>query len=319
MNLPYATSKDPALMKTSTSKHVLGLFRPASTHMVGDGFHVRNLFPSNDLGEQISPFLLLDYMGPTTYGPTDTPRGVGEHPHRGFETVTILYQGEIEHRDSAGNSGKLRPGDVQWMTAASGIVHEEKHERNFAARGGTLQGVQLWVNLPKRSKMSPPRYQDIPASRIPSVELPHGAGSVRVIAGELQGVRGPAQTFTPLNVWDVRLSGTGPGLAPEALSGPASSSARLEVPEGHIAAAVVLEGEASVVGSPALGDAEMVLLSLDGTEVSIEATKETKLLFLSGVPLGEPVVSHGPFVMNTGQEIYQAIQDYQSGKMGHLS
>jgi redox-sensitive bicupin YhaK (pirin superfamily) len=287
--------------------------------MVGDGFHVRNLFPSNDLGESISPFLLLDYMGPTTFPPLDVPRGVGEHPHRGFETVTIVYQGELEHRDSAGNSGKLAPGDVQWMTAASGIVHEEKYERNFAARGGTIQGVQLWVNLPKRSKMSPPRYQEITASRIPNVELPHGAGSVRVIAGEFQGVRGPAQTFTPLNVWDVRLSGTGPGLSPEALSGAASGRARFELPEGHIAAVVVLDGEASVAGSPSLGDAEMALLSLDGTEVSIEATKETKLLFLTGVPLGEPVVSSGPFVMNTGPEIYQAIKDYQSGRMGHLS
>jgi hypothetical protein len=306
-------------METTTKKRVLSLYRPASTHMVGDGFHVRNLFPSNDLGERISPFLLLDYMGPTTYPPTDTPRGVGEHPHRGFETVTIVYQGELEHRDSAGNRGKLAPGDVQWMTAASGVVHEEKHERKFAARGGTVQGVQLWVNLPKSHKMSPPRYQEIPASRIPNVELPHGAGSVRVIAGEFQGVRGPAQTFTPLNVWDVRLTGPNAGLAPEALSGAASSSARFEVPEGHIAAAVVLEGEATVEGSRALGDAEMALLSLEGTEVSINATKETKLLFLSGVPLGEPVVSSGPFVMNTGQEIYQAIKDYQSGRMGHLS
>jgi redox-sensitive bicupin YhaK (pirin superfamily) len=308
-------------MKTTTmqSKTVLGLYRPASTHMVGDGFHVRNLFPSNDLGERISPFLLLDYMGPTTYGPTDTPRGVGEHPHRGFETVTIVYQGELEHRDSAGNSGKLSPGDVQWMTAASGIVHEEKHERNFAARGGTLQGVQLWVNLPKRSKMSPPRYQEIAASRIPTVELPHGAGSVRVIAGEFQGIRGPAQTVTPLDVWDVRLSGTNPGSSATASTPTGSGISRFEIREGHIAAAVVLEGEASVEGSHALGDAEMALLSLDGTTVTIVASKPTKMLFLSGVPLGEPVVSSGPFVMNTGPEIYQAIQDYQSGRMGHLS
>ncbi|MFN0007684.1 MAG: pirin family protein [Planctomycetota bacterium] len=296
-------------MKTTTKKRVLTLLRPASTHMVGDGFHVRNLFPSNDLGERISPFLLLDYAGPTHYPPTDTPRGVGEHPHRGFETVTIVYQGELEHRDSAGNRGKLAPGDVQWMTAASGIVHEEKHERNFAARGGTQQMVQLWVNLPAIQKMSPPRYQEITAASIPNVELPQGAGSVRVIAGEFQGVRGPAQTFTPLNVWDLRL--TGPGAA--------SGSARFEIPEGHNAAAIILEGEASVESSRPLTDAEMALLSLEGTEVSIMATKETKLLFLSGVPLGEPVVSSGPFVMNTGAEIYQAIKDYQSGKMGHLS
>jgi redox-sensitive bicupin YhaK (pirin superfamily) len=290
-------------MKTATQKRVLGLFHHGTTHMVGDGFQVRNLFPSNELGEQISPFLLLDYAGPTTFGPTDTPRGVGEHPHRGFETVTIVYQGELEHRDSAGNSGKLAPGDVQWMTAASGVVHEEKHERNFAAKGGVMQMVQLWVNLPKHSKMSAPRYQEIAAARIPVVELAGGAGSVRVIAGECQGVRGPAETVTSLNVWDVRLSG----------------SASFELPSGHNAAVVVLEGEASVEGSTAVGEAAMALLTTDGTSVSIAAKKPAKILFLSGVPLGEPVVASGPFVMNTGAEIYQAIKDYQSGRMGHLS
>jgi redox-sensitive bicupin YhaK (pirin superfamily) len=292
-------------MKTATSKRVVGLFRPGSTHMVGDGFHVRNLFPSNDLGEQISPFLLLDYAGPTQFGPTQTPRGVGEHPHRGFETVTIVYQGELEHRDSAGNSGKLAPGDVQWMTAASGVVHEEKHERNFAAKGGIMQMVQLWVNLPKRSKMSAPRYQEIAAARIPVVELAGGAGSVRVIAGECEGVRGPAETVTVLNVWDVRLSGAG--------------AASFELPLGHNGAVVVLEGEASVEGSAPVGEAAMALLSTEGTSVSIAAVKPAKILYLSGVPLGEPVVASGPFVMNTGAEIYQAIKDYQSGRMGHLS
>jgi len=292
-------------MKTTTKKRVLSLYRPASTHMVGDGFHVRNLFPSNDLGEQISPFLLLDYAGPTVYPPTDTPRGVGEHPHRGFETVTIVYQGELEHRDSAGNSGRLSPGDVQWMTAASGVVHEEMHERSFAKKGGTQQMVQLWVNLPKRAKMSKPRYQEIASAKIPVVDLPGGAGSVRVIAGDCDGTRGPAETVTPLNVWDLRLA--------------ASASATFDLPPGHNAAAVVLEGEAVVEGSAPISDAEMALLSNEGTSFSISARKPTMLLLLSGVPLGEPVVSSGPFVMNTGQEIYQAIKDYQSGKMGHLS
>jgi len=292
-------------MKAATKKRVLGILRPGSTHMVGDGFHVRNLFPSNDLGEQISPFLLLDYAGPTTYGPTEEPRGVGEHPHRGFETVTIVYQGELEHRDSAGNSGKLAPGDVQWMTAASGIVHEEKHERNFARRGGTLQMVQLWVNLPKRGKMAPPRYQEIASARIPVVELAGGAGSLRVIAGEFQGTRGPAETFTAVNVWDLRLSGTG--------------SARLDLPSGHNSAVVVLEGEASVEDSAPVGEAGMALLSIEGTSVSVAAARPTKVLFLSGTPLGEPVVASGPFVMNTIAEIHQAMKDYRNGRMGHLS
>ena len=291
---------------TKHAKQLLGLYAPGSTHVVGDGFHVRNLFPSNDLGERISPFLLLDYAGPTRYGPTDTPRGVGEHPHRGFETVTIVSQGELEHRDSAGNSGKLAPGDVQWMTAASGVVHEEKHERAFAKRGGVLQMVQLWVNLPKRAKMSKPRYQEIASARIPTVDLGDGAGSARVIAGEFRGTRGPAETVTPLDVWDLRLTGNG-------------RKATIEVPEGRIAAAVVLEGEASVSGSAPIDDARMALLSLEGTELAITASKPTKLLFLSGAPLGEPVVASGPFVMNTGQEIYQAMVDYQSGRMGHLS
>ena len=308
-------------MKTATSKRVLALYRPGSTHMVGDGFHVRNLFPSNELGERISPFLLLDYAGPTRVAPSDRPRGVGEHPHRGFETVTIVYQGEVVHRDSAGNSGHLRPGDVQWMTAASGVVHEEKHAKEFAARGGTLQMVQLWVNLPTQSKMSPPRYQDISASRIPTVELSAvdaagSAGSARVIAGELLGVRGPAETVTPVNVWDVRLSGSGPASGSGSVSG--SRSARFDLPTGHNAAVVVIEGRVRVEGSEPIGDAEMALLSLEGTDATVEATSPARLLLLSGVPLGEPVVSSGPFVMNTGQEIYQAIQDYQSGRMGHL-
>lgn len=290
-------------METTTQKRVLGLYRDGSRHVVGDGFHVRNLFPSNPIGEDLSPFLLLDYAGPTRYSPTDTPRGVGEHPHRGFETVTIVYQGELEHRDSAGHSGRLRPGDVQWMTAASGVVHEEKHERAFAARGGTMQMVQLWVNLPAKDKMSKPRYQELAAAQIPRVDLPGGAGSARVIAGELRGVRGPARTFTELNVWDLELDG----------------STDLEIPAGHTAAVVVLEGEVSVEGSRPIRDAHMAVLSREGSAVRIEAAEASKLLVLSGVPLGEPVVSSGPFVMNTGQEIYQAMKDYQTGAMGSLA
>ncbi|HTF91067.1 MAG TPA: pirin family protein [Planctomycetota bacterium] len=292
-------------MKTSSAKQVLGVFSTGSTHMVGDGFHVRNLFPSNDLGERISPFLLLDYAGPTQFGPRDTPRGVGEHPHRGFETVTIVYQGSVAHRDSAGNSGVIGPGDVQWMTAASGVVHEEFHEEKFTKQGGTMQMVQLWVNLPARDKMSAPKYQGITAKEIPEVALEGGAGKVRVIAGQFRDARGPAKTFTALNVWDVRLG--------------ASSSVEFDLPRGHNAAVVVLEGSASANGSDPIEDAQMALLDAEGEHVSISATADSKLLLLSGDPLGEPVVSHGPFVMNTGEEIYQAIKDYQSGRMGRLA
>ncbi|MFN0241811.1 MAG: pirin family protein [Planctomycetota bacterium] len=292
-------------MKTTSAKRVRDTLRAGSIHMVGDGFHVRNLFPSNALGESISPFLLLDYAGPTRYGPRTPARGVGEHPHRGFETVTIVYQGRVAHRDSAGNSGVIGPGDVQWMTAAAGVVHEELHDESFARAGGVLQMVQLWVNLPAKDKLSAPKYQAIVADSIPRVALDGGAGEARVIAGELFGVRGPATTFTPVNVGDARLH--------------AGAELAFEVPGGHNAAVVVLSGEVTVNESRALGDAEMALLDGDGERVVVRAAIDSLVLVLSGVPLGEPVVSHGPFVMNTGEEIYRAIKDFQSGKMGRLA
>jgi quercetin 2,3-dioxygenase len=287
---------------STRAKSVLALYRPGSVHMVGDGFHVRNLFPSNGVGEHLSPFLLLDYAGPTRYSPTDEPRGVGEHPHRGFETVTVVYQGRVAHRDSAGNSGVIGPGDVQWMTAARGVVHEEKHERAWAAQGGVLQMVQLWVNLPRAEKLSPPRYQDIRDADVPVVES--GGARVRVIAGTLGKARGPAKTVTPLELWDLRLG--------------AGAEWSVTLPAGHTAAVVVLDGRATVNGSAPLEDAQMALLDLEGEEVHVEAERATTALLLGGQPLGEPVVQHGPFVMNTGEEIYQAIQDYQHGRMGHL-
>ena len=292
-------------MKTTTAKRLIATLASRSTHMVGDGFHVRNLFPSNDLGEQISPFLLLDYAGPSHYSPRETPRGVGEHPHRGFETVTVVYQGRVAHRDSAGNSGVIGPGDVQWMTAASGVVHEEFHEREFSRQGGTLQMVQLWVNLPANQKMSAPKYQGITAAQIPEVKLDERGGKVRVIAGQFRDVRGPASTFTPINLWDLRLA--------------ANSELEFNLPPGHNAAVVVLEGKAAINGGERLEDARLALLDSKGERVSIAAQADSKLLVLSGTPLGEPVVSHGPFVMNTGEEIYQAIKDYQSGRMGRLA
>jgi quercetin 2,3-dioxygenase len=186
-------------------KRIVSIERWPSSHWVGDGFPVRTIFTFDTLGYRISPFLLLDYAGPAEFEPSDKLRGVEEHPHRGFETVTILYQGELEHRDSAGNESKLGPGDVQWMTAASGVLHEEKHSRDFARQGGTLEMVQLWVNLPAKYKMNPPGYQTILNRQIPVAELSDGAGIVRVIAGEFGQIKGPARTFTPINLWDVRL------------------------------------------------------------------------------------------------------------------
>src|SRR5689334_2303323 len=285
-------------------KKVLGVYGPGSRHWVGDGFHVRNLFPSNGIEQQIDPFLMLDYAGPTEVAPSRRPRGVDEHPHRGFETVTIAYQGAVEHRDSGGHSGVIYPGDVQWMTAASGVVHEEKYERKFTEKGGIFEMVQLWVNLPKAHKMSAPAYQSLSKEKIPIVSL-GTAGEARIIAGEWNGVKGAARTFTPLNVFDVRLTGGG--------------ATEIHIPEGHNTAVVLLKGEVAVNAEHALrGEAQIALLSAEGERVSLDAGRDSVLLILSGKPIGEPVASCGPFVMNTRAELTQAIDDYRAGKMGRL-
>jgi hypothetical protein len=229
---------------------------------------------------------------------------VGEHPHRGFETVTVVYQGEVEHRDSTGNKGRIGPGDVQWMTAASGIVHEEMHGREFTRTGGTMEMVQLWVNLPAKLKMSPPGYQDIVNRRTPVVPLAGDAGTARVIAGAFEGARGPARTFTPIDLWDVRLR-TG-------------KTAKFRVPEGHATGLLFLRGGGLVNGADAVDEGNLAVLDRHGEEVSIEAGADSTVLVLSGAPIDEPVVGYGPFVMNTEAEIRQAMQDYRSGRMGHL-
>ena len=281
------------------------VYQPGSQHVVGDGFHVRNLFPSNDLDRELSPFIMLDYAGPTFYPATDTPRGVGEHPHRGFETVTIVYQGIVAHRDSAGNSGVIGPGDVQWMTAASGIVHEELHEKEWAKRGGTLQAIQLWVNLPRSSKMSAPGYQTIVNDQIPVVQLDGGAGSLRVIAGSVGGTKGPARTFTPIELYDLRLR--------------AGHSMPLQIPNGYHVGLLVLSGQASVEGSHRLSEAELAVFTSTGEPITIIAEEDATILVMAGEAIDEPVARYGPFVMNTKAELVQAVNDYQAGKMGHLS
>lgn len=289
---------------TTTMKEVLGIYQPGSTHMVGDGFPVRNLFPSNDLDRVVDPFLMLDYAGPQYFPPTDHPRGVGEHPHRGFETVTIVYEGVLAHRDSAGNAGVIGPGDVQWMTAASGVVHEEFHQTEFAKQGGTLHAIQLWVNLPRAFKMSAPGYQSILNVDIPAVDL-EGGGRLRVIAGSFQGRRGPARTFTPIELFDLELKG-----------GRATS---LTLPEGHSSSVFVLQGRATVNGSQAAGEAELIVCNRSGSQLTIDAQEDSRILVMSGAPIEEPIARYGPFVMNTKSELIEAVQDYQSGKMGHLS
>ena len=269
-------------------------------HWVGDGFPVRSLFSYNGLGQQVSPFLLLDYAGPHVFAPTTDRRGVGEHPHRGFETVTIVYDGEVEHRDSTGNGGVIGPGDVQWMTAGGGIIHEEYHSPGFAKTGGPFKMVQLWVNLPAKDKLTSAAYQGIVADTIPVVDLPGGAGIARIIAGELAGAKGPAHTFTAINVWDVRLN--------------RDADATLELPDGHVAMLVVLGGHVTVDGSESVGEAEVLLLSREGSEVAVHADGDAVLLVLTGEPIDEPIVGYGPFVMNSREEIAQAIEDFNNGR-----
>ncbi|AMN47144.1 quercetin 2,3-dioxygenase [Steroidobacter denitrificans] len=285
-------------------KKVLATFSAPRPHWVGDGFPVRSLFSHHSHGRQLSPFLLLDYAGPARFEPATRPRGVGQHPHRGFETVTIVYEGEVEHRDSTGAGGRIGPGDVQWMTAASGILHEEFHSDAFTRNGGTLEMVQLWVNLPARDKMGPPGYQALLDTDIPAVPLAGGAGRVRVIAGRYEGQSGPARTFTPLNVWDIRLN--------------QGQRTRFQLPEGHTSAIVLLRGTLEVNGRDTMRDADLVLLERAGSEVLLEADSDAALLLLSGEPIDEPIVGYGPFVMNSSEEINAAIDDFNSGRFGRM-
>ncbi|QOF77440.1 pirin family protein [Variovorax sp. 38R] len=285
-------------------KKILGTYSAPRPHWVGDGFPVRSLFSYDTLGRHAGPFLLLDYAGPAQFTPTARPRGVGQHPHRGFETVTIVYKGEVSHRDSTGQGGTIGPGDVQWMTAGAGILHEEFHSEAFTRDGGELEMVQLWVNLPAKDKMATPGYQAIVDAQIPSVPLPEGAGSVRVIAGGYLGNKGPARTFTPIDVWDLRLN--------------QGAQVTLPVPEGHAAAIVVLRGTVQVNGETVVRDAQMVLLDRAGDALTIDANNDAVVLLLSGEPIDEPIVGHGPFVMNTRDEIVQAMKDFGSGKFGQM-
>lgn len=280
-------------------KKITRIAHDTGRHWVGDGFPVSTMLSYN-MGPEISPFLLLDYAGPAEFPPSGAPRGVERHPHRGFETVTIVYEGEVEHGDNAGNSGKIGPGDVQWMTAGRGILHVEKHGREFSERGGTLEMIQLWVNLPARHKMTEPGYQEILAGDIPIAILENEAGEVRIIAGELGGTRGPARTFTPVNVWDARLK--------------AGKTAVFEIPDGYSAFVLVLKGGVTVNGTDEVNEKELAFFAREGETITIEAVRDSKILILSGEPIDEPVVGQGPFVMNTPEEIRQAIDDYRTGK-----
>ncbi|WP_278406110.1 pirin family protein [Pseudomonas rhodesiae] len=285
-------------------KKLIGIYTSPRGHWVGDGFPVRTLFSYDSLGKHISPFLLLDHAGPAEFTPTEQRRGVGQHPHRGFETVTIVYDGEVEHRDSTGAGGTIGPGDVQWMTAAKGILHEEFHSPAFARRGGALEMVQLWVNLPAKDKMAEAGYQTIVDANIPVLPLANDAGQLRLIAGEFAGVSGPASTFTPIDVWDLRLN---PG-----------KPVTLDLHAGRNTALVILRGTLLINGQEIARQGQLALFERDGRPVTLESNDDAKVLLLSGEPIDEPIVGHGPFVMNTEQEIHQAFADFQSGKFGRM-
>jgi redox-sensitive bicupin YhaK (pirin superfamily) len=274
-------------------------------HWVGDGFPVRNIFSYDGDAAALSPFLHLDYAGPENFPPSEHRRGVGAHPHRGFETVTIAYSGEVEHRDSSGGGGIIHPGDVQWMTAASGVVHEEFHGSEYAKRGGPFEMIQLWVNLSAKDKKAPPGYQNITNAQIPRADLPPGAGIVRVIAGNYQGTQGRAHTFSPMNVWDVRLT--------------AGKPVEFRVPAGWTTALFVLKGRVRLGSGEIAGAAELAVLEREDETFAIAALEDTTLLFLNGQPIDEPIVGQGPFVMKTAEEIGQAMDDYRNGRMGRLA
>ncbi|MDM1757594.1 MULTISPECIES: pirin family protein [unclassified Acinetobacter] len=287
-------------------KKIVGVYRNQHMHWVGDGFPVKSLFSYDRLGQAISPFLLLDYASPYQFDPTQVQHGVGSHPHRGFETVTIAYQGEVTHKDSHGGGGTIKTGDVQWMTAGSGLVHEEFHSKEFAETGGFFEMVQLWVNLPAADKMTAPKYQAIDAQDIPVIQFEQDAGHLRVIAGSFAEQHGPATTFSPVNVWDGRLN--------------AGFSEQVYVPVDHTTLLVVLEGEMLLNDHQVVQDNSLVLFGKDGeAQIQLKALKDTKFLVLTGRPLNEPIQGYGPFVMNSKEEIIQAFHDFNHGKFGEIA
>ena len=302
------TTQLPTTSTASTQaqrpREIDGVYRAPGIHWVGDGFRVLGYFSRiPDAVRKLSPFLLLDYHPSHVYAPSARPRGVGVHPHRGFETVTLAWQGSVAHHDSAGGGGVIGPGDAQWMTAASGVLHKEYHEENFSRAGGAFHMAQLWVNLPRAHKMDPPRYQGLTAGEMGLVTLPDGAGTVRIIAGEFQGVRGPAKTFTPVDVLDVDLV--------------AGKGIELPLRARHNVAILVMKGSGDVNGTPIV-EHDLVVFARDGERIRVEADEDAKLLVLAGEPIDEPVVQYGPFVMNSDREIHQAIVDFESGKFGDL-
>ena len=280
--------------------------RPANPGMVGDGFRVYHFIPGTNISQRrISPFLMLDFNAEYNFPPSDKQRGVDVHPHKGFETVTIAYKGSVAHHDSTGNSGIINPGDVQWMTAGAGILHKEYHEKEFSKKGGPFEMVQLWVNLPKKDKSTPAHYQAITADKMGKVELPNNGGLVNVIAGKLNEVSGPAVTYSPVNLFDIKLNKDG-------------GEFNASIPAAHNTALLVINGNVEVNGEQGQLNTVLFYLAMMEKLFSIKAAENAVVLLLSGEPINEPIASYGPFVMNTQQEIYEAIEDFQAGKFGVL-
>ncbi|MDG5491582.1 pirin family protein [Psychroserpens sp. SPM9] len=278
--------------------------QPGTPHFVGDGFRVHNFIPGTSTMKRMDPFIMLDYNSKYHFPATDRPKGVGVHPHRGFETVTIAYKGRVEHGDSAGGGGIIGEGDVQWMTAASGVLHKEFHETEWSKTGGEFQMVQLWVNLPAKDKMSPPKYQAIANADITKVALPNGDGEVEVIAGSYKDTKGAASTFSPINMYNVKLK--------------KDAKTELTFPKHYTTALLMVEGDATINGETSVPQDHFAMFSNDAETFTVEALNDTVILVLSGEPLNEPIAAHGPFVMNTQEELIEAFQDFNTGKFGYL-
>ncbi len=288
----------------ATKKNIEVVISPQGAHYVGDGFRVHNFIPSTMGMTRMDPFIMLDYNSKFHFPASETPRGVGVHPHRGFETVTIAYQGKVEHHDSSGGGGVIAEGDVQWMTAASGVLHKEFHEANWSKKGGDFQMVQLWVNLPAKDKMSKPKYQALANKYINKYQLANNSGELEVIAGEYKDIKGSASTFTPIHLYNVRLNKNG--------------KADFNLPAQFNTGLLVIEGSIKVNDTTIVATDHFVLFENNGEEFNFEALENTIVLLLSGQPINEPIAAQGPFVMNTRQELMQAVEDYNLGKFGFL-
>lgn len=288
----------------STKKTIEAILPPPPAHMVGDGFRVHGFFPGEKISKKrMSPFFMMDYGSKVDFSPSEQPRGVGVHPHAGFETVTIAYHGKIAHHDSAGNSGIIGEGDVQWMTAGAGLLHKEYHEKEFSKTGGLFQMVQLWVNLPAKDKKTKPKYQEVTNEMMGRYLLAEEKGFIEVIAGEYNGTKGPATTFTPMQVYNARLK--------------KDATATLSFPSNYNTGLLIIEGSANINGNAVATD-HFVLFKNEGEEIAIEAREDTIILVLSGEPIDEPIAAYGPFLMNTLQEVEEAIESVSRGKFGVL-